>query len=214
MRRWDLACLCLVDIIAIFKAGKRTVLRCLLQCLSIIGHSEYHYLLNKLFVEDYTVWIQGISDDTLAAVAADLQAVLDTFSREDAGLGLPLLEQVVLTVEAQDASDSLSSTSSDDESSCSSDSSSNDTEGSTDHIGRVEAQGGKDPRAAATQREELEVAEASGAVPEALTRLLAGMNVSSRGPEERVASRAAGALEQEGDGQAGKPKGPLIQELS
>lgn len=61
----------LADVAKILFLGKRCILKCLLQLRHLFEHTDTHYLLNKLYIDDYCVWIQGVSDESLKAVAKE-----------------------------------------------------------------------------------------------------------------------------------------------
>ena len=39
-------------------AGKRHVLKCLLQIYELMKDDERHYVLNELYINDYIIWTQ------------------------------------------------------------------------------------------------------------------------------------------------------------
>ncbi|CAN0340299.1 unnamed protein product, partial [Hapterophycus canaliculatus] len=53
---------------------------------------EVHYLLNKLFIEDYCVWIQKASEESIAAFAERYAASVASVTKSRAGLDLERLE--------------------------------------------------------------------------------------------------------------------------
>ncbi|CAN0259489.1 unnamed protein product [Ectocarpus sp. 13 AM-2016] len=53
---------------------------------------EVHYLLNKLFIEDYCVWIQKASEESLAALAESYAAAAASITKSGACLGLERIE--------------------------------------------------------------------------------------------------------------------------
>ena len=50
---------CRTDVIAFLKNGKRMVLRCLLEMKDILDHHDVYYVYSKIWVDDYSVWIQS-----------------------------------------------------------------------------------------------------------------------------------------------------------
>lgn len=58
LRVWKLIRKVFVDVTKILLLGKRCVLKCLLDLHHIIEHTDTHYILNKLFINDYCIWLQ------------------------------------------------------------------------------------------------------------------------------------------------------------
>ena len=97
LRNFDFVARKLVkDVASILAAGKRVVLRCLLQIQKTLNGSEFHYLFNKLYISPYISWIQMIDDEDLASFASIVEkCVLDgdcTLSKSSLGLDLDTLE--------------------------------------------------------------------------------------------------------------------------
>ena len=57
-RNFDLGIECIKDVSKVLKLGKTFVLKCLLDMKDIFEHDQEKYLLNKLFIDDYCIWIQ------------------------------------------------------------------------------------------------------------------------------------------------------------
>lgn len=58
LRVWKLARKVLADVAKLLFLGKRAILKCLLRIRAVFEHTDTHYLLNKLYVDDYCIWIQ------------------------------------------------------------------------------------------------------------------------------------------------------------
>jgi protein SHQ1 len=56
-------------------SGKRQLLKCLLDIHRLFSQSNPRYLLNRLFIEDYCVWIQEADDKCFAAMADEIGMV-------------------------------------------------------------------------------------------------------------------------------------------
>lgn len=71
IRYWKFSRKVLSDVAKILFLGKRCILKCLLQLKNTFEHSDVHYLLNKVFVNDYCQWIQSNDniDETIENVA-------------------------------------------------------------------------------------------------------------------------------------------------
>jgi hypothetical protein len=86
MRRWDLAVLCVGDVASILLAGRRAVIRALLDMRRTFSRSHvdsmgHYYLMNTLFINDYLVWAQGAGGglfSVASAAAAECAAALAT----------------------------------------------------------------------------------------------------------------------------------------
>uniref|UniRef100_K1QHE0 Protein SHQ1 homolog n=1 Tax=Magallana gigas TaxID=29159 RepID=K1QHE0_MAGGI len=89
-RHWDLSQTVLQDVHSILAAGKQQVLKCLLDIHSILGSSYPRYILNDLYITDYCVWVQTISNKRLKTLASALEK--RTISKEDVGFELEFIE--------------------------------------------------------------------------------------------------------------------------
>ena len=69
IRFWKLTRKVLTDVCKVLVLGRRCVLKCLLQLRAIFERTDSHYMLNKLFVDDYCTWIQQVGEDTLQRFA-------------------------------------------------------------------------------------------------------------------------------------------------
>jgi hypothetical protein len=78
-RNFDLAQQCIRDVCTILLTGKDSVIRCLLEMKFVLEHSQDRYLLCKLFIDDYAVWIQRESDARLAKLASE---ILENLNKE------------------------------------------------------------------------------------------------------------------------------------
>jgi len=99
LRVWKLARKVLADVAKILFLGKRAILKCLLQLRSTFEHTDTHYLLNKVFVDDYCVWVQnGLQHEQLQAFAKAYNAAkgsiekLPHAGKELMGFFLPEIE--------------------------------------------------------------------------------------------------------------------------
>jgi protein SHQ1 len=100
LRVWKLARKVLADVARILFLGKRAILKCLLQLYLTFEHTDTHYLLNKIYVADYCVWLQSaaLADETLQGfaklynVAKGSIEKMSQQGRELMGLFLPELE--------------------------------------------------------------------------------------------------------------------------
>ena len=114
LRSWKLSSLVLTDVLQIFSNGKHGILRALLRVKKIFETCETRYLLNKLFIDDYCVWIQGVEEATLDTFWKKLSEVLSSITKGDVDLELEHIEaQVTAQLRGGDNDDSSSATNSD-----------------------------------------------------------------------------------------------------
>lgn len=103
-RNLDLAYACIDDVATILQAGKEVTLRCLLETKYLLDHApDQRYLLSKIFLDDYCVWIQRESDEKLAQLGKEIEKCRKTnplLQRENlpkiGGYPLSGLEQMAL----------------------------------------------------------------------------------------------------------------------
>jgi hypothetical protein len=62
------------------------------QARAILRRTESHYLLNRLFLDDYCVFVQQVGDDVLADLAKDYREAAAGLKKADVGLDLPRWE--------------------------------------------------------------------------------------------------------------------------
>jgi hypothetical protein len=74
LRNWRLSRAALEDAAALLSAGRRPVLRALLQVRRVMETDETRYLLNRLYLDDYCVWAQRVSDRSLSRLASAVAA--------------------------------------------------------------------------------------------------------------------------------------------
>ena len=79
--------------------GKRAVLKCLLFARTVFEHSGSHYLLNKLYVDDFCMWVQGLHSDALDRLARDVNGAKKRLRKVDVGFDLDELERADVGVE-------------------------------------------------------------------------------------------------------------------
>jgi len=92
-RHFNLAKQILKDTITIFRLGKRSILKCLLQIKKILDFGEARHHLSKLYIDYYCVWIQTISTQLLWDIAHQLKQV--QISKQDIGFNLIEIEREI-----------------------------------------------------------------------------------------------------------------------
>ena len=74
-RNFKLSLKAVEDARNILKEGRTSVLKCFLQIYQLFNKSEPRYLLNQLYIQDYCIWIQKSSDETLTSLSESLRTV-------------------------------------------------------------------------------------------------------------------------------------------
>lgn len=118
-RHFSLITSAVKDAARIFQSGKACVLKCLLAIHKIFRENDPAYILNDLYITDYCIWIQGVRNKHVIALAEPLCNAKLQKSHLD--LELEILEQAAELVvkeeeEKEDEEDSSSDDSSEEES--------------------------------------------------------------------------------------------------
>ncbi|KAJ3188557.1 Hsp90 cochaperone shq1 [Irineochytrium annulatum] len=103
-RNLRLSTLILRDVAILFKLGRRALLKALLATRHILRGDEGCYILDRLYLEDYCLWVQrGCSDGVVKALAAEIKG----WKVEKQGLGWDLdgLEREAVEGEGEDEED-------------------------------------------------------------------------------------------------------------
>eukprot|EP01006_Ploeotia_vitrea_P056176 TRINITY_DN68072_c8_g9_i1.p1 TRINITY_DN68072_c8_g9~~TRINITY_DN68072_c8_g9_i1.p1 ORF type:complete len:477 (-),score=66.49 TRINITY_DN68072_c8_g9_i1:266-1696(-) len=93
-RNWELSLRCVSDVVKILQCGRKAILRALLSVKWIFGRTEWKYLLCKLYIDPYLVWLQGTdtTDAYWATVATALKKQKKSLSKENIGINLAEVE--------------------------------------------------------------------------------------------------------------------------
>lgn len=87
LRTWKLVKKIYVDLTKILFLGQRCILKCLLQIHRIFEKTDTYYLLNKLYIEDYCIWLQYLGDNpekaTLTRLAKECNSLKGQISKKD-----------------------------------------------------------------------------------------------------------------------------------
>ena len=75
LRSYKLSKLIVDDVGSILQSGKHVVLQTLLKVYKIFEKSETKYMINKLFIEDYCVWIQTVQNELLLNFGKKISAL-------------------------------------------------------------------------------------------------------------------------------------------
>jgi len=87
-RKFDLCEIVKKDLVLLISKGKLEIVRSLLNVKRIFEKSEPKYLLNKIFVDDFIIWIQKVEEAKIQELAKIINETI--ILKED--LGLDLLE--------------------------------------------------------------------------------------------------------------------------
>ena len=126
MRCWSFAQLCLLDVETLLRKGARPVLKMMLQAREIFAKSESRYLLNRLWLDDYCVWLQcGVDDAVLRQFAKEYRVARTSVGKKnfDATWKLNMIEKcfadmkIVAQAKAEGRGEESSSDDEDEESS-------------------------------------------------------------------------------------------------
>ncbi len=76
----------------IFQTGKVAVLKVLLNLRRMFERAEPKYLLNKLYIDDFAIWVQKVPEENVKAVGLGMEA--EKLEKKDIGLGLDEAEEM------------------------------------------------------------------------------------------------------------------------
>jgi protein SHQ1 len=82
LRVWKFGRKVLVDVVKLFLLGKRSLLKSLLQLRDLLEHADTHYLLNKIFIDDYCCWIQTVDDEVISKFGIDYNNAKNAFEKQ------------------------------------------------------------------------------------------------------------------------------------
>ncbi|KAI9102735.1 SHQ1 protein-domain-containing protein [Phlyctochytrium arcticum] len=100
-RNFALALRCLEDVAVMFKLGKRSLLSGLLEVKRLIGGDDRMYVLSRLWLDDYCVWIQQASDHMLASLGSELNHI--RIEKQEIGWNLEELESQAAALREEDS---------------------------------------------------------------------------------------------------------------
>ena len=91
-RHWRLALAVVADVAALLRLGRAAVLRALLRCRATVQAAEHGYLLHRVWLDDYCVWVQQQPEERLATLADQLGAL--QLERDAVGWPLQAYEEL------------------------------------------------------------------------------------------------------------------------
>jgi len=77
LRSYTLARKIVEDVCLIFKGGRRTIIRCLLQLHRIMEKSESHYLFNKLYTDPLIGWVQRCEENEVQQFGREVEDLMN-----------------------------------------------------------------------------------------------------------------------------------------
>ena len=93
IRNYKFACKILVDVSKLVILGKKSILKALINIHSIFESSETHYILNKIYLDDYCCWIQQINEETLINFGKAYNLEKSKLNKSVLGLSLDDIEK-------------------------------------------------------------------------------------------------------------------------
>ena len=76
LRHWELALAVLRDVLRLLELGRAATLRALLRCRQLLQTTvEYGHLLNRVWLDDYCIWLQQQPPRYIARLATSLRAL-------------------------------------------------------------------------------------------------------------------------------------------
>jgi len=74
-RNWELSVQVLKDVTRMFQLGKRHIIKALLSIKRILQFSEFRAHFNRLYIDDYCIWIQSVSPSLLKSLSTTLEKI-------------------------------------------------------------------------------------------------------------------------------------------
>mgnify|MGYP001208986917 CR=1 FL=1 len=87
------------DTVNVWRHGKVSVIKILLDIIKLFQESEGRYIFNQLYLQHYVTWIQSVKSEKIAAFAQDLSSL--KLNKEDLGLDLTELESAAILVQQE-----------------------------------------------------------------------------------------------------------------
>ncbi|XP_063953508.1 protein SHQ1 homolog [Lytechinus pictus] len=99
-RSWALCHKLLKDVRMILRLGRNQVLKCFFEIHKLLSNDEPRYILNDLYISDYCVWLQSISNERFSDLEQQIGEV--KLEKKDIGLDLDDLEEAASIVENEE----------------------------------------------------------------------------------------------------------------
>lgn len=88
------------DTVFLFSSGKRRILKALLATKRILQFSEFRNHFNKLYVDDYCVWIQSLNNRLISSLSKQLKEL--KLNKAITGWNLLLIEETAEELAEED----------------------------------------------------------------------------------------------------------------
>uniref|UniRef100_A0A1B6DBX3 Protein SHQ1 homolog n=1 Tax=Clastoptera arizonana TaxID=38151 RepID=A0A1B6DBX3_9HEMI len=98
-RNFKLSLKVLEDTTNILKGGRKQIIKCLLHIHKLFNESEPRYILNELYIKDYCIWVQNLSDSRIENLIESIQKVI--INKCDLNLELEELETAAILVQKE-----------------------------------------------------------------------------------------------------------------
>ncbi|CAI2369515.1 unnamed protein product [Moneuplotes crassus] len=92
-RNFDLCRVVQQDLVNVLRIGKKLIVKIFLQIKSMNERRECGFLLNKIFINDFIVWIQQVNDVHIAHILKEIESL--EVSKTDLDLGLEEIDKFV-----------------------------------------------------------------------------------------------------------------------
>lgn len=102
-RHWILSLQVLDDVRMVLAMGKPQVLKTFLRVRSIFNNTESYHIHNDLYITDYCVWLQSLSDKCLNTLISDIDKL--HLSKQEIGLNICSIENSQLYLSSESGSD-------------------------------------------------------------------------------------------------------------
>ena len=90
-RNWKLSTAVLKDVIALLRLGKLMIVKVFLEMYQMFERDELRFYVNSLYIQDYCLWIQQLSDTKISALGSELRSL--ELAKGDVGWQLEQLEK-------------------------------------------------------------------------------------------------------------------------
>lgn len=90
-RSWKLSRAVLDDVVRVLSGPKRGILQALLYIRRQLEYSDWQHALNRLYLDDYCVWIQDVSGEELHELGKEIEQEAQRITLED--LALPIEQE-------------------------------------------------------------------------------------------------------------------------
>jgi protein SHQ1 len=104
-RSFELAQKVVQDVVVLLKLGKRAILKALIQIKTLFSVHDYMYLMDRIYITDYCVWIQSASDKQFKSLASELHHM--EIPKSITGWDLEMLEEAAFKLKQEEEQQSI-----------------------------------------------------------------------------------------------------------